>query len=461
MIYLGRPEVTQLPSSGKPLSFKVEYELRPKLDPIGYMGLEVERPSTQVSAERIDERIEQLREQHATLQPIEGREAIEDGDSVELDFRAVSDEPELEDLHGEDVTIVVGRGQALPGIEQALRGAAFDGTLKTTVELEESFPVETLRGREVELELTIKGVKEQVLPEVDDEFAVDTGMGESVAELRDAIRTQLKHDLEHQAHHIAEDNLIQALLTQNEIDLPPRFVEEQIGQAISSQLQSLSQQGIDPSQIGMDIEAMTEDIRGQRTDQLRAEFVIMAIAEKEGLKVEQSDLTDYFEHQAQHYGVQPRVLAQYMQSDRDRMQQAISSALMEKTVRMLLDKAAITETEWPSDDEDEADEADEAKDTKKASTAKKKPAAKKTTAKKTADEDSAAVEAARGEGGAQEGDRQEGVHGQEEARRQEDDGQEDGRRGGGRQARRQEDGSKKEARRQEDGGQEEARRQEG
>ena len=159
VIYLGRPEVTQLPSAGKPLSFKLEYELRPKLDPIGYMGLEVERPSTEVSAERIDERIEQLREQHATLQPIEGRETIEDGDSVELDFRAVGDEPELEDLHGEDVTIVVGRGQAMPGIEQALRGAAFDGTLKTTVELEESFPVETLRGREVELELTIKGVQ--------------------------------------------------------------------------------------------------------------------------------------------------------------------------------------------------------------------------------------------------------------------------------------------------------------
>ena len=100
VIFLGRPEVTQLPSAGKPLSFKVEYELRPELDPIGYMGLEVERPTTEVSAERIDERVEQLREQHATLQPIEGREVIEDGDSVELDFRAVGDEPELVQLYG-------------------------------------------------------------------------------------------------------------------------------------------------------------------------------------------------------------------------------------------------------------------------------------------------------------------------------------------------------------------------
>lgn len=90
VIYLAQPNVTQLPSESEPMKFSVEFELRPDLDPVGYMGMDVERPSVEVDDAKVDEQIERLREQNGVLVPIEDRKKIEEGDTVTLDFKALA-----------------------------------------------------------------------------------------------------------------------------------------------------------------------------------------------------------------------------------------------------------------------------------------------------------------------------------------------------------------------------------
>lgn len=349
VIYLGRAEVSQLPSDSKPMEFSVEFELRPEIDPIGYMGVEVERPSTAVSDEEVDEQLEALRTQHATLDPIEGRETIESGDVVEFDYKALGEGEELEQFNAENVQVEVGAGEALPGIEAALEGAAFGATVTATVQLGEGFPIESLRDTDVELELAIKSVKKRNLPELDDEFAVDTGMGETLAELRESVRGQIEAAKAHTARHVAEENLVEALLASNTFELPPKFVAEQVDGALEEQRQRAATSG-QP----FDEEAARE----RRVEQIRAEFLLMSIAEAEELKVEDADLKDYFAHQAQHAGVPVEMFERYMRQDGDRLRQAAASALLEKTLTHLIDKASIVETEWPTDEggEDAASE---------------------------------------------------------------------------------------------------------
>lgn len=355
VIFLAQPEVTKLPTAKEPMEFKIAFELRPQVDPIGYFGVEVGRPDTTASDEALEERLDALRLEHARLEPIELRDEIREGDIVELDFRALGDDEALEQLAGEGVQIKVGSGEALEGIEEALEGAKFGETLTTTLQLAADFPVEELRDRDVELELAIKSVKQQVLPELDDEFAVDTGLGQTLIELRSTLRAEIERDLNHRARHIAEDNLLDALLEQNPIELPPMFVESQIDQALARDFKRMTNQDIDPRYMRSEqFEPMREQVRDQLERQIKAEFLLMAIAEKEELKVEDADLDAYFEHQAQHVGVDPAIYANYMRADRDRLQQAAGSALIEKVLLMLLDKATIKEIEWPTEDEEDA-----------------------------------------------------------------------------------------------------------
>ncbi len=378
VIYLAQPNVTQLPSESEPMKFSVEFELRPDLDPVGYMGMDVERPSVEVDDAKVDEQIERLREQNGVLVPIEDRKKIEEGDTVTLDFKALGDDdPALEEMQGNDVVIKVGAGQAMAGIEDALKGAEFDSTVTTKVELDANFPVESLQGKEVELEIVIKEVKASQLPELDDEFAKDLGLGETLDELKAKVTEDLAHQLEHDARHIAEENLVGKLIESTPFELPPQFVEEQIDRSLAADFQRMTGQQVDPSILrGEQFNAMRDQARESVERQIKSEFLLMAIANKESLKVNDEDLRAYCVHRAQHMqGVDAGMYERFIRQDQQRLQQAAAEALLEKTLSHLLSEAKIVEGAWPGDEASEEEEKVEEK-----AEAKKKPAAKKKTA---------------------------------------------------------------------------------
>lgn len=359
VIYLSQPQITKIPADKQGLEFKVEFELRPELDPVGYMGLEVARPTRDIEGGEIDERIEALRKEHSTLEPIEGRELVEEGDTVDLDFKALGDEPGLDQLAGQGVSIEVGAKQALPGIEEALVGAKFDSTLTTTVSLDANFPVEELRGKDVELEMVINSVKKRVLPELDDDFAVDTGRGQTLVELRDDVRTQIIKEVEATGERHAQETLLDELIGQNTIELPPNFVEEQIDRRLAADFKRMVNQDIDPSMLrGESFQPMRDSVRDEVVRQVRLEFLLMAIAQKEGFQTTDEDLAKYCEAQASYMNVDAKMYERYVRSDQERLQQAAASALLEKTVSALMSEAQFVDAPWPAD-EAEAVEAQE------------------------------------------------------------------------------------------------------
>lgn len=359
VIHMAQPSIKTLPSKQSPFEFEVQIETRPKLDPVGYMGLEVEKPTPDISDEQVDEALEALRVEHAILQPIPRRKTVREGDFITLDFRALGDDEAVQQLSGDDVEIEVGSGQSLPGIEEALVGAKFNTTVTTTISLPENFPVEELRDRDVELEIEIKDAKQRILPELDDEFAADTGKAETLEALRETLRTELAQDLEHQAQHLAEDNLVTTLLDQNTFELPPLFLAEQIEGALASEFQRMTGQQVDPRMLAGNeaFDPMREDLRERVSRQIRAEFVLMAIAEKEGIKVNEEDFKTYCQHQSLHMNVEASMLERYFRQDQDRMQQALGSAMLEKTLTHLLGEATIKEVAWPEPEADSEDAA--------------------------------------------------------------------------------------------------------
>lgn len=370
VLHVDQPRVTRFNEDGVGLEFEVEFEVRPDVDPIGYKGIAIEKPKVEIDSDAISEEMERIRKQFSTLEPIELREKIKEGDVVTFDFRALDEDDEaLADFKGEDAQITIGDGNALPGMEEAMVGAKFDATITTKVTPGPQYQVDELRDKEFEVELTIKSVKQRMLPELDDDFAADTGEAETLLELRGKIRESLEQQKEHQAGHFAENELIEALIDQHDFDLPPAFVRRQIDSKINQQFKQLQEQGLDIQNMDIDLEDIRENLREETEDQLRAEFLLLAIAEKEGLEVNDQDLQNYISHQAMHSNIPPQQLVRWYQEDPKRVQQAAGSALLEKTVNYLLSEAEIEEIEWPSDEEQQ--KRDEAKEKKKAARAKK------------------------------------------------------------------------------------------
>lgn len=354
VLFIDQPKVTDFQQGNVALAFEVSFELRPNIDPIGYLGLAVEKPRIEVEEDAIDEEIEKLRTQFSSLEPIEDRTTIQKDDVVTFNFKAVDETDEdLTNFNGEGAQITIGQANALPGMEQALTGAAFDATVIATIEPGEGYQVETLRGKKFDVELTVTSVKQRVLPELDDDFAADTGQAETLAELRDQIRSQLAHKLEHSAGHFAENSMMERLVDKNDFELPPLFVRQQIDNKLREQFRQFTEQipDFNVNMLGDSLDGLRDQLRPETEEQLRAEFLLLAIAEKEKITVGDEDMQKFFEHQAMHMNATPQQVARFYQQDRNRWQQAQGSALLEKTVNFLLDQAEIEEIDWPTEDE--------------------------------------------------------------------------------------------------------------
>ncbi|MFB6262825.1 MAG: trigger factor [Bradymonadaceae bacterium] len=352
LLYVGDPTITEAPEGDAALEIELEFELRPELDPVGYLGVAVEKPQPEVDSEEVDEQIENLREEHATLEPIPFRNNIEEGDVVTFDFEPAEDREELSDFQGEDVQVEIGGDPLIPEFTEALTGAEFDSTLTVEVTPDESFPDEELRGESFDVTLDVKSVKSKQLPEPNDAFAKDTGEAETMLELRSQIRDELEEYQEDRAKHAAEAELIDALLEQQDVPLPPQFFGDQLEQELEQRQQRFEQQGITLEEAGIEPDEFRERVEEELERDLKQEFLLLAIAEKEGLEVEDDDLDAFFEHQAQHdRRLTAEQLRQYAEQDEQRMQSIRLQALLQKTRDYLLAEAEFLEPEDEEDDE--------------------------------------------------------------------------------------------------------------
>lgn len=361
LLHVGETEVENIPADGGDLEFSVDFELKPELDPVGYLGLEVEKPEPEVSDEEIDQQLEQLREEFATLEPIELRETIREGDVVTFDFSPSDDRDELQEFTGEGIETEVGSGQVLPAIEQGLEGAELASTIQVEIDADDDFPIEELRGEKIALTVDIKSAKQKVLPELDDAFAKDTGEAETLLELRSDLREQLRDQKEHRAEHMAKRNLIDELIEQNDFEVPPNFLAEQVDSEIERRMQMFEQQGLDPDQLGALSEEFREETRREVERNLKEEFLLLAIAEKDGVEVEEEDLDDFFAHQAHHDDrFTAEQLKQFMQQNEEQWQNVQYQTLLEKTKDRLLEEADLVSVPWPDPENPEQEPADEA-----------------------------------------------------------------------------------------------------
>jgi trigger factor len=306
---LGQPEidVTEFEDHQR-LTFTAELDVRPDIDLPDYHGVQVEVDDVEVTDADVDEQLQGLRERFGTLVDVD-REARDD-DFVTIDLSASKDGEQIEDAQATGLSYQVGKGNMLDGLDEALRGrkagesATFSSTLVGGA----------LAGQDVDVEVKIGAVKEQELPEVDEEFAQTASEFDTVEELTDDLRTRLVRGKRLEQASAARDAVLEELLEHVEVPLPERVVTDEIAQRREQIREQLAYAGMNEQQY-LDSEGQTEDefsaeVEKRARDALAAQFVLDEIAKKEELGVEEAELTQHIVRRAQQSGMQPEQFAQ-------------------------------------------------------------------------------------------------------------------------------------------------------
>jgi len=284
--------ITEGVAEGKPLRYTARVEVKPKLSPKDYKGLEVTRRPPSVTDEDVAAEITKIQDSMAQLEPVEGRFDAQEGDWAVVDHEGTIDGKPFEGSRAEGVTIRVAPGSVAEGNLGALAGKK----LGDTVEIEEPFAAdhrnEELRGKTAKMKVTLKALKTRQLPQIDDALAKSLGVEgvETLEQLRARIRADLEKREARRAENELRDGLVKAALAKNEFEVPPALVERAIDAMLEGAAERFARQGIDIRRLELDYARMRADLREQALLQVRGRLLLESIAETEKVDVTDEDL---------------------------------------------------------------------------------------------------------------------------------------------------------------------------
>ena len=321
-------------------AYQAEVDVRPLFELADYKGLEVEQPEPVVSDAEIDEELATLRRQMAPLKGVEGRGIVE-GDIAIIDFEGFHNGEPMKQVRGDNYSVDVGSGRNGKEFEARLVGLAKDQEATQEVDFPAGFSNPLLAGKKVEFRITVKDVKERLLPALDDEFAKEVGEEfKTLDDLKQQIRDKkMKIKTDGQRGDLT-DRLMAKLLENHPFEVPPRLVAYEIDVLIKELESNLDRQGMTLETAGLSREKLIEQYKEAAEKRVRGDFVLKKIAEKEEIKLENEDIEKGFKRIADQYNMPVADVKKFFQS-RNELLPFMSELLSEKILSFLIEHATI------------------------------------------------------------------------------------------------------------------------
>jgi trigger factor len=362
---LGEPELNLENSEGldklgqQSIAFNVSVEVLPDITLGNYKGLAVSRSTRPVKDEDVDRVIESLRENSATLEPVEDRGA-QAGDTVTASFHGTFlAEPEAEPIKVEDVDVVLGGEGVVQEITDQLTGTKPDDEKTFTVDYPADFSAKGLAGKQIEYTVKIGAVRIRELPELDDDWAQSLSEEiETVEQLRAKVRSDLENQVSNESDNKLRGALVRQLVDAHEFELPERLVEHQTEHRLESVVRDMIGQGIDPRNPELQWDKARESLKEQASYDLRSSLLLERIATEEKIEVSDQEIEDEINSIAEASRQSPdQVRAILTKQGGER---SIAGRLRNrKALNLLVENASVTDQEWQEEKQDSLENSQE------------------------------------------------------------------------------------------------------
>ena len=360
------PEVEELQfGHGKPFQYLATLEVTPTFELPDYNGIEVEKERRTVSDADVAKALDTLREQRVSYADVD-RPAGED-DFIVVNFTGTIDDKPITDLvkvargltEQKNFWLHTKQNPLIPGIVEALIGSGKDDKKTVTVTIHDDFIYEELIGKEAKYEIEIVQVKEKFLPELDDAFAKGFG-AESMDKLREGVENDLKNELEYSLKKSIRNQCVDKLLSAVNCDLPETIVNEATRAAVHNIVQQNHQRGVGKDIIEENKDRIYANAKADAEVRVRANYILSRIAEKEGIKVTDQELSRQIAAIAAQQKVKPQKLAQQLK-DNGTLYQVQEEIMNGKVIDLLEEKAKVTEID-PKPEEEHSHSHEHGKD---------------------------------------------------------------------------------------------------
>ena len=363
------------------VDFKVELTTKPEVTVSEYKGLKAEKVIADVTDDEVDAEIKRMAERNSRMEVVEGR-ATKKGDTAVIDFEGFVDGVAFEGGKGEAFPLELGSGQFIPGFEEQVEGKNVGDEFDVNVTFPEDYGSAELAGKEAVFKCKLHEIKQNILPEIDDEFAKDVSEFDTLDELKADIKTKSIERKSVSADQDVENQLMEALANNLEGEIPEAMFVNRVNQSVSDFEHRLQMQGMNletyMQYTGSSVDDFKASLRPQAEKQVKVRLALEKIAEIEAINPTDEEIAEQIEKLASQYGVDAEKVKASIPA-----KEIASDLAVEKAIEIVKNAAEVKEVK----EKTEAKKVAKPAAKKASSTAKKTTStAKKTTstAKKTA-----------------------------------------------------------------------------
>ena len=321
---IGRPEVdiTELVDNEK-LAFTIEVDVRPKLDLPSLEGIKLTVDPVEVSEKDIDEQVEALRIRFGTLTTVE--KTVESGDFVSIDLIARIDGKEVDGGSANNLSYEVGTDRMIPGLDAALVGL---NATESKIFKSELYGTEV--GQLADVEVKLNSVKHRELPPLDDSFAELASEFDTLAQLRDDVKSRLERLKSLEQGTQARDKLLEYLLENTTVPLPEKYIEAEVNAHLEPEGR------LEDAAHRVEVES---DVRKSLTNN----FLLDSIVDAEKVDVSEAELTEFIIRSAMRYGMPPEQFAQEV-AQAGQISSLVADVARTKALAVILEQCKVVDT---------------------------------------------------------------------------------------------------------------------
>jgi len=336
------------------LAYTVELEIVPPIALADFKSITLTRLVADVADEEIDKALQTIADQN---RPFTAKsEGAASGDRVTIGFQGSIDGTPFEGGTGEDVPLVLGAGQFIPGFEDNLIGLKAGESKTFNVKFPNDYRATNLAGKDATFAVTVKAVEAPGPVTIDDEFAKTLGM-ESLAKVRDAIKERIQREHTAAARQKLKRALLDQLDERHKFEPPPSLVDQEFGSVWSQIENDLKQNNRTFADEGTTEEQAREEYRGIAERRVRLGLVIAEIGEKNNIKVTDEQVRAAIMEQVRQFPGQERQIWDYYQKNPNALGALRAPLFEDKVVDFLVELADVTDKKVSREELFKEDEA--------------------------------------------------------------------------------------------------------
>ena len=295
-------DVVQI-EKGKSFIFTAEVAVKPEVTLGEYKGVKVDKVEITVTEEEIAQELERVRKQNARLITVEG--AAQDGDQTVIDFEGFVDGVAFAGGKGENYPLTLGSHSFIDTFEEQLVGKTAGEEVDVNVTFPAEYQAAELAGKPALFKVTVKEIKREELPELDDDFAQDVSEFDTLDEYKKDVEKTLMGRKEQAAKTAKEDAVIEQVIANAQMEIPEAMITTQVRQMAEDMAQRIQAQGLSIEQYfqftGMTANSFMENLRPQAEKRIQSRLVLEAVVKAEGIEATEEDINAEIEKMASMY----------------------------------------------------------------------------------------------------------------------------------------------------------------